>query len=282
MNIKEVTYLDIFQKITEKKHLLEFKKIFGVPKNGTILAFMIAQYNVPCEVVMNVIEADVIVDDLIDSGQTKESYAKHGIEFVALFEKREGVWLKFPWETESDIESAVIRQIEFIGENVKREGLRDTPARVIRSWSKLYGGYHDNPAEILHTTFNEKYDEVVLVRDIELYSTCEHHLLPFFGKCHIAYIPDKKIVGVSKLVRLMECFARRMQIQERLVNLIADSIQEHLTPKAVGVVIEAQHFCMTARGVEKQKSIMVTSALRGQFLTDVNARQEFLTLIRSK
>ena len=174
-------------------------------------------------------------------------------------------WIKFPWEKDAGIEENIVRILQFIGEDPKREGLLDTPKRVVRSWDKLYGGYKENPKDILKTTFNENYDEMVLLKDIELYSTCEHHLLPFYGKIHIAYIPDKKVVGISKLARLAECFSRRLQIQERLVNQIADALQEILQPKGVAVICEAKHFCMTSRGIEKQNSNMITSALRGAF-----------------
>ena len=169
--------------------------------------------------------------------------------------------------------------LELIGEDPDREGLVETPARVVRSWDKLYGGYQQDPTEILSKRFCEKCDDMVVLRDIEFYSMCEHHMLPFIGKASIAYIPDGEVVGVSKLARLVECFARRLQIQERLTNQVAQAIEDALKPKGVAVVMEAQHLCMVARGIEKQNSIMVTSAVRGLYLDDAKARREFLTLI---
>jgi GTP cyclohydrolase I len=170
--------------------------------------------------------------------------------------------------------------LQLIGEDPAREGLLETPERVVRSWDKLYGGYRMDPAEILRRRFCQKCDEMVLLKDIEFYSTCEHHMLPFFGKAHVAYLPDGgRVVGVSKLARLVECFARRLQIQERLTNQVASAITEHLQPLGVGVVVQAQHMCMTSRGVEKQNSIMVTSSLQGVFREDEKARREFLGFI---
>lgn len=171
----------------------------------------------------------------------------------------------------------------YLGEDPNREGLVDTPKRVLKSYSKLFGGYSMDPKEILKTGFTEMSDEMILLKNIEFYSTCEHHMLPFFGKIHVAYIPSQKegqcrVVGISKLARLVECFARRLQIQERLVNQIADAIETNLGASGVMVVAEAQHMCMTSRGVEKQDSIMVTSALRGVFKKP-ETRNEFLTLI---
>lgn len=182
-----------------------------------------------------------------------------------------------------DIE-AVTRIISAIGDDPQREGLLDTPKRVIKSWDKLYGGYREDPAEVLKTVFVEgSCDEMVVLRDIEFYSTCEHHMLPFFGKCHIGYIPNGRVVGVSKLARLLEVFARRLQIQERLTTQIAEALVSNLAPKGVMVVMEAQHFCMTARGVEKQDSIMVTSAVRGVFKDSPSeARAEFMSIVHRK
>lgn len=177
-----------------------------------------------------------------------------------------------------DAKNAVRTILQFLGEDADREGLQETPNRVIRSWERLYGGYIRTPAEILKTQFSEieQYDQMVTLRDIEFYSMCEHHMLPFFGKVHIAYIPRESVVGISKLARLVEVFARRLQIQERLTQQIADAIDSCLSPQGVGVVIEAQHFCMVARGVEKQNSKMVTSALKGSLKEDASARNEFL------
>ena len=167
-----------------------------------------------------------------------------------------------------------------IGENPKREGLVKTPARVARMYEFLTKGYHEEVNEVLNgAVFAEKYNEMVIVKDIDFYSLCEHHLVPFYGKCHIAYIPNGKILGLSKLPRIVEVFARRLQVQERLTQQIADTLYRYLKPQGVGVVIEARHLCMMMRGVEKQNSVATTSAMLGTFRHDVKTRNEFLTLI---
>lgn len=169
-----------------------------------------------------------------------------------------------------------------IGEDPEREGLKDTPNRVAESYKFLTKGYHQNIDEVLNDAFFTAEDNhMVIVKDIELYSLCEHHMLPFIGKCHIGYIPDKKVIGVSKLARVVDMFARRLQIQERLTNQIANVLMEKVGAQGVGVVIEAQHLCMMMRGVEKQNSKMVTSDMQGIFRTQMATRTEFLQLIRT-
>ena len=169
-----------------------------------------------------------------------------------------------------------------IGEDPTREGLRDPPKRAAKAMQFLTQGYDMDPAEILRgAMFAESYNEMVLVKDIELYSLCEHHMLPFFGKCHIGYIPNGKVLGVSKLARIVDLFSRRLQIQERLTHQVAKTISTRLEADGVGVVIEAQHLCMMMRGVEKQNSNMVTSAMLGSFRRDASTRNEFLKLIGS-
>ena len=168
-----------------------------------------------------------------------------------------------------------------IGEDPSRDGLQKTPERVSQSLQFLTNGYKENADEILNgALFDVPYDEMVIVKDIELFSLCEHHLLPFFGKCHVAYLPDKKVVGLSKLPRLVDMYARRLQVQERLTTEIAETINENIRPRGVAVVIEAQHLCMVMRGVEKQNSVAVTSSMLGAFKDDQNTRNEFLNLIR--
>ena len=172
--------------------------------------------------------------------------------------------------------------ISEIGENTEREGLKQTPERVAKSLQFLTHGYDVNPEEILKSAmFAEDYSQMVIVKDIEVYSLCEHHLLPFFGKAHVAYIPNGHIVGLSKIPRVVEAFARRLQVQERLTNEIRDCIQKHLHPHGVAVVIEAQHMCMQMRGIQKQNSVTTTSAFTGQFLKDTT-RKEFISLISAK
>lgn len=172
---------------------------------------------------------------------------------------------------------AVLKEI---GENPEREGLLKTPERVAKSLDFLTNGYDLDPAEILNKAmFKEQYSQMVLVKDIELYSLCEHHMLPFFGKAHVAYIPNGHIVGLSKIPRIVDVFARRLQVQERLTDQIKDCIQQTLNPKGVAVVIEAQHLCMQMRGVEKQHSSTTSSAFSGLFLKDEKTRSEFMNLI---
>ena len=168
-----------------------------------------------------------------------------------------------------------------IGENPKREGLLKTPERVAKSMDFLTNGYKKDPSEILKSAmFAENYSQMVLVKDIELYSLCEHHMLPFFGKAHIAYVPNGHIVGLSKIPRIVDVFARRLQVQERLTDQIKDCLQDTLNPKGVAIVIEAQHLCMQMRGVQKQNSFTTTSAFSGIFMSDEKTRSEFMNLIK--
>jgi GTP cyclohydrolase IA len=178
------------------------------------------------------------------------------------------------------MEEAIHSILQAIGENPLREGLIGTPARVKKSLEYLLQGYKQNPSDILNgAIFNEECNHMIIVRDIELYSMCEHHMLPFFGKCHIGYIARNRVYGVSKLARLVDCFARRLQVQERLTQQIAACLMEPIDAEGVGVVIEAQHLCMMMRGVVKQNSKMVTSAMLGSFLKESATRAEFLKLI---
>ena len=173
--------------------------------------------------------------------------------------------------------------LDLIGEDSSREGLIKTPERVAKAMQFLTQGYDINPSEILESAmFSEDYSQMVLIKEIEFYSLCEHHLLPFFGKAHIAYIPDGKILGLSKVPRVVDAFSRRLQVQERLTNEIRDCIQNTLKPKGVAVVMEARHLCMQMRGVEKQNSMTTTSAFSGAFLDSEKTRLEFMNLITSK
>jgi GTP cyclohydrolase I len=179
------------------------------------------------------------------------------------------------------IEALVASMLAELGEDPKREGLDKTPSRVARSMRFLTSGYHRDPIEILNNAvFEESYDEMVLVKDIGFYSLCEHHLLPFFGRIHVAYLPDGRIVGLSKLPRMVGMFARRLQVQERLTTDIAGAIETVLRPKGVAVVAEAIHLCMMMRGVEQQNAFAITSSLRGEFAHDPKTRAEFMELIR--
>ena len=185
--------------------------------------------------------------------------------------------------TREEAEEAVRVLLRWAGDNPDREGLLGTPDRVVRSYEEFFAGYQDDPAEILKRTFEEVdgYDEVVMLRDIRLESYCEHHMVPIIGKVHIGYLPDKRVVGISKLARVVDAFAKRLQIQEKMTAQIADTLNEVLQPKGVGVILEAAHQCMSTRGVHKAGVTMVTSRMLGTFRSDPSTRREFLAIVGS-
>lgn len=275
--------------------------IHGVPQGGTVLATALAEKLGLLQLDQNNMKNKpprtvLVVDDIVDSGKTRERYRQYPFaclhvapgcpwwcdEVPTIGLKQVKDWIVYWWEgtKEKSINDTVIRQLEFIQENPTREGLRETPDRVVRSWEVLYGGYRTDPLSVFRVFEDDDSDEMVLLKDIEFYSTCEHHMLPFFGRAHIAYIPDGKVVGISKLARLLEVYARRLQIQERLGQQITHALMTHLKPKGAACILEAQHFCMTARGVQKQNSKMVTSSLEGAFREDARVRMEFLELVK--
>jgi len=186
-------------------------------------------------------------------------------------------------EANDPIEGYVHALLKELGEDPGRDGLQKTPGRVARSYRFLTSGYDKEPREILNDAlFEVTYDEMVVVKDIDFYSLCEHHMIPFFGRAHVAYIPNGKVVGLSKIPRLVEMFARRLQVQERMTTEIAETIEEVLQPKGVGVVVEASHLCMMMRGVERQNAYAISSSLRGSFNDDSKTRGEFMELIRHR
>lgn len=243
----------------------------------------------------------LIVDDLIDSGRTIQPWKNYPIAVLGFkpssiaselitysnyffnYFRFNNEWVHFWWEKEpeKDIEENIVRILEYIGEDPNREGLVETPKRVVKSWQSLFSGYSQNPEDVLKTFNEDNSDEMILLKDITLHSTCEHHMLPFTGKAHIAYIPDGKVLGVSKLVRLLEIFARRLQIQERICDQVTEALMNHLKPIGAACILEAKHSCMSARGVEQQNSIMVTSSLKGAFLKKASARAELMQMIKS-
>ena len=183
---------------------------------------------------------------------------------------------------QEEFEGAVTKVLELLGEDPKREGLLKTPSRVAKAWEFLTEGYHEDPEAILNKAlFTSSNDEMVVVRDIEFYSTCEHHMLPIIGRAHVAYIPDGKVVGLSKIPRIVNVFARRLQIQEQMTEQIADAISQSINPKGVAVVIHARHMCLEMRGVQKINSTTVSSALRGLFKSDQRTRSEFYNIINT-
>lgn len=263
---------------------------YAVPRGGVSAAFAIARYT-SLIFVEDPARADIFIDDLIDSGRTMEQLCiRHpGKPFYVLIDKRidpiyKGQWIVFPWEgkSEASFEDNVVRLLQFIGEDPDRGGLHETPTRVAKAWVNDWcSGYNKNPADVLKVFEDgaEKHDQMITVKDIPIYSHCEHHMAAIFGTVTISYIPDGKIVGLSKLSRLADIFARRLQVQERLTDQIADALFEHLKPKGVGVVIKARHLCMESRGVCQQGHHTITTALRGVIKEKADARAEFLRMV---
>ena len=263
-----ISWQQVYQRIKD----IPDGKLYGIPRGGAIIAGLTGRAVDTPEA------ADYIVDDVRDSGRTQSRYDRYGKPFWFLVDKQAGdSWVKLPWEHDDpgkDIEDTVIRQLELIGEDPRREGLVSTPGRVIRSFIELTQGYQQDPVEILGTTFNEKYDEMVTVRDIDFHSLCEHHLLPFVGKATVAYIPKDRVVGLSKIARLVHCYALRLQVQERMTTEIAETLNDVLQPLGVAVMLRSTHFCMRLRGI-KSTGDMVTTCLLGRF-KDPEPRSEFL------
>ena len=253
-------------------------KYYGVPRGGVIVAGLTGN---PTN---NIDEADVIIDDLIDSGKTEARYAKHKKPFEALIDKREEYkdeWLVFPWEQKENgaetIEDNVTRLLQYFGEDVNREGLQETPKRFVKFFREFL-----NPPQWNCTSFEgEGYDEMIVQTNIPFHSLCEHHIAPFFGTGTIAYIPNKRIVGLSKLSRTLETFARRLQNQERITTQVAEFLWNELDPKGVAVQLTAKHMCMEMRGVKKHDTWTTTTKVLGVFKEDTNARNEFLNSIQN-
>lgn len=260
-----------------KKRILNFDKslkYYGVPRGGQYIAAMLNPVD-------TISECDIIIDDLIDSGSTEEQYKKYNKPFVALFNKKtesdlKNKWLVFPWESkEEPVEDNFKRILQYLGEDPEREGLRDTPKRYIKFLKEFL-----NPKEFSFTTFDaEGTDEMIIQSNIPFYSLCEHHTAPFFGTADIAYIPDKKIIGLSKIARTLDLYANKFQNQERITTQVAERLQKELNPKGVAVHLKAQHLCMSMRGVKKHNTFTSTCKLLGYFKEDEKARSEFLNLI---
>lgn len=270
-----VTWEQIYHRLNEvTKDLPKKTKYYGVPRGGQIVAGMTGN------AVDTLEEADVIIDDLIDSGATLERYKNSGKPFVALIDKRielQGEWLVFPWENEEgNVEDNVRRLLQYFGEDANREGLKETPKRFVKFFKEFL-----NPPEWNCTTFEgEGYDEMIVQTNIPFHSLCEHHIAPFFGTGTIAYIPNKRIVGLSKLARTLETYSRRLQNQERITMQVADFLWKELEPKGVAVQITAKHMCMEMRGVKKHDTHTTTTKLLGVFKTDASARAEFLNTVK--
>jgi GTP cyclohydrolase I len=267
-------------------------KCYPIPRGGVPAAYALSAV-IGIEIVATPEEAEFFFDDIIDSGATMKRYCDQypGRPFLALIDKTnidspfaQHPWIVFPWEgdAETGIEDNIKRILQYAGEDVEREGLIETPRRVAKALKHWFKGYDENAAEILKVfeDGSENYDQMVVVKDIPLYSKCEHHMADIFGTATIAYIPDGKIVGLSKLSRLVDMYARRLQVQERLTSQIAESLQENLLPKGVGVMIRARHMCMESRGICQQGHHTVTISLKGAFKDEADTRAEFLAIAR--
>ena len=267
-----ITWNEIRQRVSKLDSSLKY---YGVPRGGMYISAMLNPVDTPDE-------ADVIIDDLIDSGKTRDDYAlKYKKPFIGLFDKQledtlKGRWLIFPWEIkEEPVENNFIRILQYLGEDPTREGLKDTPKRYIKFMKEFL-----QPKEFNFTSFDaEGTDEMIVQTNIPFYSLCEHHTAPFFGIANVAYIPNGKIVGLSKLARTVDLYANRFQNQERITTQVAERIQKELSPKGVAVTLKAQHLCMSMRGVKKHDTWTTTSKMIGVFKEDEKARNEFLKLI---
>lgn len=263
---------------------------YGVPRGGitpaSILAGLTSGY-----LVGEAKKAIYIIDDLIDSGATRDRYNFHYpyAEFIALYEKdpEKKEWIVFPWEVsdqgaDQSSEDIFIRLLQYIGEDPEREGLVETPKRMAKAWDFWTSGYQMDPKEIFKTFADggENYDQMLVLDPIPFYSHCEHHLAAIFGDVYIAYIPNGRIAGLSKFARLVDVFARRLQVQERLTTQIAQVINDELKPLGVAVVVRARHFCIESRGVQKPGVKTTTSAMHGVFRVNPETRAEFLSLVR--
>jgi len=292
--------IDLLVRSMSQRVLMNFArknpiKVYAIPRGGIPVAYLLRRYVDNISIVDHPDMADCFIDDLIDSGKTTEAYRKaYGAKpFYTLFDKRDpnnkfrGKWVVFPWEqgatdNHETIEHNIQRLLQYMGEDVNREGLRETPARVAKAWRHWCSGYDKSPADVLKVFEDgaEGYDQMIVRKDIIIHSKCEHHLADIFGTCTVAYIPSGKIVGLSKIDRLVDIFARRLQVQERLTCQIADALMEHLQPLGVGVYINARHMCLESRGVGRANSETVTTALRGVIKESDAARAEFLAITK--
>jgi len=274
--------------------------IFGVPRGGTILAMDLARElktkwtaTIPVANPTRNIRL-LVVDDIIHSGFTRRKYGTYPFAALHCHRALEGdgivlwaepisidVWIQYWWEAdEAGPEENIRRIIQYIGDDPDREGLKETPARVVKSYRELFAGYHTSPDTLLKTFDNtqHRYDQIVLLKGVEFMSTCEHHMLPFFGTASVAYLPKDRIVGLSKLARLVEVFARRLQVQERMGEQIVGALMEHLEPIGAACRIEAKHMCICGRGVSKQLPVAVTQSIKGAFRDKDDARAELSQL----
>ncbi|MBQ3349192.1 MAG: GTP cyclohydrolase I FolE [Thermoguttaceae bacterium] len=294
-NITHEVYRQDIETVVQKIKAagIQYSGAYGIPRGGTYPASMIARL-LNIEQVYDpdkITPSTLIVDDLVDSGKTLSSfpnndkaaiYVKNGHEdlctYYALSVGDE--WVVFPDEGITTVEDNCARILQYIGEDISREGLVETPARMKRAYDEIFAGYKMNPDDVCKTFVDGACKEPVMLKDCEYYSTCEHHFFPFFGKISIAYIPNGKVIGVSKLARLVDCFSKRMQIQERMTAQIAETIERLIQPAGVFVYCTGKHFCMTSRGVKKQEAEMITMSYRGAY-SDHTKREEILKIFTS-
>jgi len=313
MDRKVISMKMVEEKLLDMVHL--FKEIFpdldyiiGVSRGGIIpatLLWKMQKYQAIKLLIVNPFDKSafdglegkriLVVDDILDTGATVEFFKNLAVEkklrkvnFTFLYTKdsSDKRWYVFPWEGSLDSffsgarEQAVTALLRSIGEDPLREGLKGTPSRISRAYDELFSGYNQDPKEIISTNFNsECYDEMIILKDIEFYSMCEHHMLPFYGKVHFAYIPKSRIVGISKISRLVEVFSRRLQIQERMTRQIGEEFDDIMQTNGVAVVVEGIHLCMLMRGIKKENAKMTTSYMHGVFREKIATRNEFLRLI---
>jgi len=302
-------YEDIFElrkqvNIGVRQTAFNLRYVYGIPRGGVPVAIAMANA-LGLSVISSLddipINQVLVVDDLVDSGRTLQKYVDAGYTTVVLHHKSHSPtfknhffakqlsteWIQYFWELSNKSEDpeadVVVRLLEMAGEDPTREGLLETPKRFLKAWQFLTSGYQQKVEDIIKCFDSDGYNQIVLLKDIEVFSLCEHHLMSFWGKAHVAYIPGKKVVGISKLARIVDIFARRLQIQERLGDQVVKALMEHLKPIGAACIIEATHLCMRQRGVQKQNSVMTTSSLAGVFLEDstkgASARAELMRLI---
>ena len=281
---RHVSWTEVRQRLNryDKPHT----HIYGVPRGGLCASALLRH----ASVVTDASAATLILDDLIDSGATRARYAQCYPDkpFVALYDKQRDdkhePWLVFPWEAHEaggGAEDAVVRLLQHIGEDPQREGLLETPRRVVKALSELTSGYSQDIAGLLSKVFSEVHDEMIVVGPIAFSSLCEHHMLPFTGHAMVGYVPDRKVVGLSKIPRVVEAIAKRLQVQERLTDQVVAAIMEHLRPLGAGCTIVASHSCMCMRGVRASGAKMTTSSLQGVLRSDAAARSEFLDMCKA-
>ena len=294
--IKWNDFQDLVKVLANKIKKDKYNSLYGIPRGGIHVAQALRSI-LKLPLVISPQEKTLIIDDVADSGYTLSRYDKNDTAVLHLkttskiiptyFAEKLDCWIVYPWERlEEDkaegLQDNIRRLLQYLGEDINREELKETPKRVQKAWEFWTSGYGKDSKSVMKVFKNPGIDQLIVVPKIDFYSHCEHHLAPFYGQIHIGYVPNGKVLGVSKFARLVEIYARRLQIQERLTQQIADDIMKYLDPQGVGVVIRGIHLCMISRGVEKQNTEMVTSAMLVFFRDKPELRAEFLALINEK